>query len=733
MKIIVAKTAGFCFGVENAINKALSTKGKIVTLGEIIHNELVVNKLKSKGIYPINSLDEYKEGTVVIRSHGVGQAVYERLSKQGIEFVDATCPFVKKIHKIVNNAYLQNKQVIITGEAEHAEVVGINGWCGGSAIIIDSEEATENLDFINKECVLVSQTTFSAEKFKNIKKIIKNKCKIVEIFDTICYTTRDRQQEAVKIAQNVDIMLVIGGSHSSNTIKLYNLAKQYCKQSYLITCLEDLSKVVKKDVSVGITAGASTPKELIMEVIDIMSDTQGKSKEMLNEEVAANANNEAMNEFVSAMKIESAYDRPQEGKRTKVTVVSANKDGIIVNYNAKTDAFIDKSEVELDEKDYNPANYSKGDVFEAVFIAKKSKEDMVAMSKRIIAQRELEDQKAQEIINGKEFTIKIEKAVKDAGLLSKLGSYTIFVPQSQIRIGFEKNLDKYVGKELRVRKIEAKNGDKPSSKKIIASHKVIAEDEKRAKEDAFWNLMIPNTIVKGVVKRFAKFGAFISVNKNDCLAHISDLSWTKVQDPAEVLELNKTYEFLILDANRETGKVSLGYKQLQKKPYEEAQEKYPVDSVVKGTVERIFAYGAFVSIDKGIDGLVPVSEISYSFVKDANEAFKVGQEIEAKVIKFEGSKITLSVKALLDPPAQVEKDVEITSDDIKENNEKRAKANAKKFENVASQAKKPKAKKTATPVPVQEEAKSWTSETAGATMADLFKGLNLSFDNKDAE
>ena len=725
---IVAKTAGFCFGVQNAIDKTLEATGKVVTFGEIIHNDLVVNKLKEKGIYPINSLSEYKDGRVIIRSHGVGKNIYDEMNKNGIEYIDATCPFVEKIHKIVHNAFDIGKEVIITGEASHAEVIGINGWCENTAIIISDEDMANKLDFIDKECILVSQTTFSAEKFKNIEKIIKNKCKIVEIFDTICYTTRDRQREVVEIAKKADTMLVIGGLNSSNTLKLYELAKEYCKISYLISSIADLSKVVNNSTVIGVTAGASTPKELIMEVINIMSDTQVKSKEMLNEEVAVDANKSG-NEFIDAMEMESTEVKPNLGKKAKVIVVNATEEGIVVNFGGKTDAFIDRTEVELDEKDYNPANYAEGQEFDAVFVAKKSNDSMIAMSRKSILQKELDDKKYQEIINGNEFTIKINKAV-NGGLIAKLGSYTIFVPQSEIRIGFEKKPENYVGKDLRVRKIEAKNGNS-SKNRIIASHKVIAEEEKAAKEDAFWNQMIPNTIVKGVVKRFAKFGAFVSVNKNDCLAHISDLSWTKVQDPSEVLELNKTYEFIILDANRETGKVSLGYKQLQKKPYEEAQEKYPVGSVVKGTVERIFAYGAFVSIDKGIDGLIPVSEISYNFVKDANEAFKEGQEIEAKVIKFEGNKITLSVKALLDPPAP--KEVEITSEDIKENNEKRAKATAKKFENAqATQAKKPKAKKVAV-APVQEETKSWTSESTGATMADLFKGLNLNFDNKDNE
>ena len=730
MEIIVAKTAGFCFGVQNAVDKTLSADGKVVTFGEIIHNDLVVDKLKEKGIYPIQSLEEYVDGRIIIRSHGVGEKIYKQLKDKNIEYIDATCPFVEKIHKLVHTAYKQGKQVIITGEAKHAEVVGINGWCGDTAIIISNESDAENLDFINKECILVSQTTFSADKFKNIEKIIKNKCKIVEIFDTICYTTRDRQREVVEIAKKVDVMLVIGGVNSSNTLKLYELAKQHCTNCYLISSIADLSKVVKNSTRIGVTAGASTPKELIMEVINIMSDTQVKSKDMLNEEVAVDAKNEASNEFISAMEAESTEVKPREGSRAKVVVVSASEKGIVVDFGGKTDAFIDRAEVELDENSYEPSSYIKGQEFYAVFVPKKGKDDMIAMSRKAILQKELDDKKYQEIINGNEFIIKIDKAVK-GGLIAKLGSYTIFVPQSEIRIGFEKKPENYVGKELRVRKIEAKKGENTSKKKIIASHKIIAEEERQAKEDAFWNQMIPNTIVKGVVKRFAKFGAFVSVHKNDCLAHISDLSWTKVQDPAEVLELNKTYEFLILDANRETGKVSLGYKQLQKKHYEEAQEKYPVGSVVKGSVERIFAYGAFVSIDKGIDGLIPVSEISYNFVKDANEAFKEGQEIEAKVIKFEGNKITLSVKALLDPPAPAQKEVEITTEDIKENNEKRAKANAKKFENAATSApKKPKAKKAAA-APVQDETKSWTSESTGATMADLFKGLNLNFDNKD--
>lgn len=735
MEIKVAKTAGFCFGVKNAVNAALNTQSKAVTLGEIIHNKNVVDRLAKKGINAISSLEEYVDGKVIIRSHGVGKATIEELVKKGIEYVDATCPFVQRIHNIVDEYHIKGYKIIIIGEKNHPEVIGINGWCDESGVIIATPEEAEDALETLLPLAVVCQTTFSYDKYKRIRNIIENSCKTVEIFDTICYTTKERQSEAVELAKTCDVMLVIGDKSSSNTRKLYDICSQYCEKTYLITETDDLKKVVKKIDRLGITAGASTPEELIEEVVNIMSETQEMSNEMLNEEVAAEAKEaveakvEVKNEFEAAMAAQKEV-RIKAGQRQEVTVISADETGIKVSFGGKTDAFIDRAEVEIDEPDYNPENYPTGMTFVAEFIEKKSKQDMIAMSKKRIAIREKEQKECEEIIKGTDFTVVIEKAVK-GGLLSKLGPYTIFIPQSQIRMGFESNLEKYVGKEMKLRMIPGKKdgeeieADKPMSKRIVASHRVIIEEEKAAKEEAFWSSMEINSIVKGKVKRFTDFGAFVSVNGNDCLAHISDLSWVKVNNPGDVLELNKVYDFLVLNADRETGKVSLGYKQLQKKPYEEAMEKYPVGSIVNGTVERIFNYGAFVSIDRGVDGLVPVSEISYSYIKDAQEAFTVGQQIEAKVIKFDGNKITLSLKALLTPPENEVKEVEITSDDIKENNERRAKANARKFDTAAQPSNKKRAPKKQ--VERKDEIKSWTSETSGATFADLFKGFDFSF------
>ena len=365
MEIVVAKNAGFCFGVDNAVKMALNATGEIVTLGEIIHNEYVVDSLKSKGISPIESLDEYTSGKVVIRSHGVGREIYQQLKSRKIEYIDATCPYVSRIHRLVEKASAEGKKIIIAGVKTHVEVVGIEGWCLSGAQVISTVDEAETLDLTNCDCVLLSQTTFSLEKFENIKNIIKNKCKTVEIFDTICYTTRDRQQEVVSLAKSCDTVLVIGGKHSSNTLKLFELAKQYCDNSYLISSIEELSLEVKKIGRLAITAGASTPYELIMEVVKTMSETQVMSTEVLNEDVAVTATNSEvkMNEFLAAMEQEEKQVKPKEGKRVNVTVINATAAGINVNYAGKTDAHIDASEVELDEADYNPANFSAGQQF----------------------------------------------------------------------------------------------------------------------------------------------------------------------------------------------------------------------------------------------------------------------------------------------------------------------------------------------------------------------------------
>ena len=756
MRILVAKNAGFCFGVRNAVETAMSVKGKACTLGELIHNDYVNKKLSERGIDAINSLDEYDGGTVVIRSHGVPERTERELKEKGIPYIDATCPFVKKIHNLVRKYASLGYGIVIIGAKDHPEVVGINGWCGDKAYIVDDEDDVKSLPEGEKLCVVV-QTTYSENKYDILLKSIENRCKTVEKFRTICYTTTDRQSETEELAKKCDAMLVIGSKSSSNTTKLFEIATRYCDNTYFIENIADISSVIENKHNfkiLGVTAGASTPKELIEEVVKQMSDTQNTNKDT---------------EFGKLF--EASEKKNTDIKAGKIfrecTVISANEEGIIINFGGKKDGFIDKTDAELDGIEYVPANYKAGDKIAAMVIEKQNKKgnDSIAFSKKAVDKRNQEDKEAEEAIRGGEFKVTIDRVVK-GGLEGKLGSYKIFVPASQIRIGYVTDLEKYVGKTLRLRAIEPKKAVKPEEAKevpaegaateataevteapvevaeqpkeitikrgrsIVASQRVILEEEKAQKEDELWSKLTVGSIVNGKVKRLTDFGAFVSVYGFDCLAHIADLSHYSVAHPSDVLEIGKSYDFVILKANRETNRVSLGYKQLQKKPYELAAEKYPVGSVITGKVRSVFPYGIFVLIERDVDGLVPVSELSRSYVKNPADLYKEGDEVTAQVIKFNDNKITLSIKALLPEEEKKAEDIEISDEEYQEAKEKRASRNAKKFEKPANVAPR---KKPAKKAAEEEETTSWQSESAGATLGDLFNLMNFAGEEEKAE
>jgi ribosomal protein S1 len=308
--------------------------------------------------------------------------------------------------------------------------------------------------------------------------------------------------------------------------------------------------------------------------------------------------------------------------------------------------------------------------------------------------------------------------VVKGGLLGKLGSYTVFVPASQIRMGYVSNLEEYAGKKLRLKALPAKEEvdeegnvkSGRSAKRIVASQRIILEAEKIARDEEFWSRIYEGAIVNGKVKRFTDFGAFVSLKYMDALVHNSDLSWTKKRiNPADVLEINKAYDFVVLAADRENNKISLGYKQLQKRPIEIAQEKYPVGSIVNGKVVRVVSFGAFVELEEGIDGLVHVSQIKHGWIQSASEALKEGDEVTVKVMSYDNDKITLSIKELLpveEAPAAIEEE---------EKEEKPAKSSRKSSED------KPKTRRTRKDRDEEDdEPKEYTSSNSTVTLGDLF-------------
>ena len=639
MKITLAKNVGFCKGVQRAIDTVLSLDlSPVYVYGEIIHNENVLKILSEKGIVTLNDYSGLKEGdTLVIRSHGVGKPVISELKEKGVNVINLTCPFVMKTQKIVEEYYEKGYQIVIFGKREHPEVIGINGWCNETALVYES--ASEyNGDIRAEKICIVAQTTVSSEKFAEfLKKFANYHSKTVEIFKTICYTTLERQKEADILSKNSDAMIVIGGQSSSNTQKLYDICKKNCPDTYFVSSPDGLDyKILNRYKSVGIVSGASTPKSDSMEVYLKMSEK----------------NINTMDEVVGLLDEKKALRR---GQKISVVISQVSDEGLKVYLDGKTDITLPKEQLACEV--YDKAEYEAKGEIEVVVMGTKP---LVLSEKQILVLKQ-EEELVKELNEGKVINVKID-AFNKGGLTGKFEAFDVFVPAKEIKIGYVSDLEKYVGKVLRIKALKVEYTNR--KKEIVGSQKVILEAEKAerdaerlAKEEAFFTSIAENDVVTGTVARFASFGAFVVVNGFDCLAHVSDLSWTGVKSPADVFEIGKEYDFVVLKVDKDNKKVSIGYKQLQPKPWDSVSEKYSVGDVVTGKVVRIESFGAIVEIQKGVDGIVHVSQISHEFLENPASKLKVGDEVNAKIlaIDVEKEKITLSIKALLDAPVKEEK------------------------------------------------------------------------------
>ena len=636
MNVIIAEHSGFCAGVKYAVETAMSLDGdNCYVLGEIIHNPEVVKSLADKGLKTVDSLDEIPNGsTVVFRSHGVPECCFDECKKRNIKVVDCTCAFVRRTQQIVSEQHALGRHIIIVGEAGHPEVTGLLGWCGGQATVLNGGEIPEDLR--TKELAVVCQTTFSAEKFEKTIKNIKKVCeKTVAVFKTICYTTIERQSEVEKLAVQCDAILVIGGLNSSNTNKLYEIASAHCSNVFRLSSAADLDfSKIKNFKNVGIVSGASTPNAQTREVLFKMAE---------NTEVKAT---NVMDEVVAKIDNESKF---KKGQTVVATISQATDDGlqILLPFSKKEIAL---SKEELDCEEYKVEDYvgKIGEPIELLVVELKP----LKLSQKMIKLLQQEEALSAEIEGGKEFSV-VCTGYNKGGLTAQLGTYSVFVPAKEIRPGFVKDLTKYEGKTLRLRALEVK---KTGRKEIIASQRVILQEErdareaaKAAKEEEFFANIHLDDVVEGRVERITNFGAFVSVNGFDCLAHISDLSWTGVDAVTDVLEIGKTYQFKVLKIDAESKKVSIGYKQLQPQPWDLVPEKYAVGETIHGKVVRIVPFGAFVEVEKGIDGLVHVSQISHERIETPATVLNVGDEVDAKIIAIDpvAKKMNLSIKALL--------------------------------------------------------------------------------------
>ena len=678
MRVILARNSGFCRGVRHAVDTAMRADAEnTFVLGEIIHNKDVIDAIERRGVRQVESLGDVPDGaTVIFRSHGVPESFYAEAESRGIKVLDCTCGFVRKTQKIVSEQYTAGKTIIIVGEPTHPEVIGLQGWCKNSAIVINSEDAVlPSLE--GKDVCIVSQTTFSVEKFeKIIENIKKQREKTVDVFKTICYTTIGRQKEAEEIAAECDAVLVVGGLNSSNTNKLFEIASRRCAHVFRLANARDFDYgQLKNYSSVGIVSGASTPdaqtREVLLKMEEVSTEvkaTEAAEEKAVTETAEATAEVKAVSEeakpaeevkeeakpsnpmdaVLNKMDNESKFKR---GQMIEATISEATEDGLkILLPFSKSEILLPKEE--LDCEVYNVADYADkvGDKIDLLVVDVKPP---IKLSQKMIKLLQEEETKIAEITEGKEFTITCTGFNK-GGLVGTMGTYQVFVPAKEIRPGFVKDLSKYEGKTLRLRALEIKKDNR--RKEIIASQRVILQEEKdareaakAAKEEEFFANINVGDVVEGKVERVTNFGAFVSVNGFDCLAHISDLSWTGIANVTDVLEIGKTYQFKVLKVDKENKKVSIGYKQLQPQPWDLAAEKYAVGDVIHGKVVRIVPFGAFVEVEKGIDGLVHVSQISHERIETPASVLNVGDEVDAKIMALDpaAKKMNLSIKALL--------------------------------------------------------------------------------------
>jgi len=648
-QIIVAKTAGFCFGVNRAVKLAQSLADdgkKVCTLGPIIHNNQMVALLEEKGVRTAkNELDRIDEEIMVIRSHGVTPEVLTKAQQLG-EVVDATCPYVSYIHKIVKEAYENGSEIIIAGDKNHPEVIGISGWCDNKCIIVSDNNELESLlksdaDFSTKKITAVAQTTFNAEEWRNCQKTLKKVCTNAIVFDTICKATSLRQQEASELAKMCDVMIVIGGKHSSNTLKLAEVCSACCSKVYHIETASELPIDEIKDAeNIGVTAGASTPAAIIKEVLIIMSEMQNpiEAAAEMEEEVVE----KSMDDMTFEEALEASLNSMSSEQKVHGVVLSVNRAEIQVDIGRKQTGYLSAEEYSSNPNVDIVKEVKVGDELDLIILRTNDVEGTIMLSKRRL------DAKAgwNKINEAKESGEVLEGVVTEiikGGVIVVSNGVRVFIPASQATLNRNDSLEDLKGNTVNFRIIEISRG-----RRAVGSIRSVIREAKKEIESKFWESIEIGKRYTGVIKTLTNYGAFVDLGGVDGMVHISELSWSRIKHPSEVVKIGDTVDVYVKDIDTENKKISLGFKNANDNPWEIFKNSYEVGSVVKATVVSMTTYGAFARIIPGIDGLIHISQIANERIEKVADVLSIGQEVEAKItaIDFDKKRVSLSIKAL---------------------------------------------------------------------------------------
>lgn len=681
INIKVAENAGFCFGVRRAckiVEQLLRDKSgsaRIFTLGELIHNNDYMQRLKSKGVCVLDELydfdDSCKESTIVIRAHGTTKEVINSLKNRNVEFVDATCPYVEKIHRIVDEDSSEDVDTVIVGDPNHPEVIGIKSYAKGKVFIYrNAKEAQadceQKVNCDKNKAILISQTTNKAEEYEKCKKILKKTYTSLIIFDTICSVTENRQREARNLASESDVTVVVGGRGSSNSQKLYEVCKGCCENTFFAENADDLPKeelqrianqYLQCGITVCITAGASTPDDIIEEVKIRMNNTFETNSDAKNIETTEIKEGMSFDEMLD---ISMKNSKPRPGEKVSGIITSVTPAAIYVDLGIKHTGVLPAGEVTDDPTVDIMKEYKCGDEIEAIVSKYNDPEGIVNLSKKRLDVDKNWKLIADAYENNTTLNGKVIEVVK-GGVIMQVGPNRVFVPASQTifprsETGVtEEQLKTLVGNSYDIKIIDANDAKRRGLGSI---RRVIREEQKKAQEQ-LWETIEVDKKYTGKVKSLTAYGAFVDIGGVDGMVHITELSWKRIKHPSEVVKVGDTVDVFVKKVDFEKKRISLGLKTEETNPWNIFMSKYAVDDVVDVTVVSLVSFGAFAEIVPGVDGLIHISQISDKKINTPADELKVGDVVKAKIteINTENQKVSLSIRALIAP---VEEEAEYT-------------------------------------------------------------------------
>jgi len=676
LRLTLAKTAGFCFGVNRAVDlvySMLDEGKKVCTLGPLIHNPQVIEDLEKRGTRIIEAPNQARAGeTLVVRAHGVTAAVEAEIENMGIDFCNATCPFVKKIHKIVSEKPGENSVVLIAGDSSHPEVQGIVGHCKTEAIVFSGCEelekiAVERQDLAEKSIFAVAQTTFSTKEWNLCEKKIKKLYTNAIIFDTICSATQLRQKEAYELSLVSDAMIIVGGRLSSNTAKLKAVCEPNCK-TYLVENAEEASRIdLSGCTNVGVTAGASTPAGIIKEVLQTMSENvnnvqpeidalQAEIEQVLNPEAAGQesanaaiaADDSAVESFEAMM--EESLKSMSSDQKVRGIVVGISPSEIQVDIGRKQTGYVPIDEYSNDPT-ADPAKELKiGDEIELIIMKTNDAEGTMMLSKRRLdATRAWADicaaEESGEVLEGT-----VCEVIPAGGVLVACKGSRVFIPGSHTGLSKDEPLESLLKEKVQFKVIDVNK----QRKRAVGSIRVVAREARKELAKAFWDNAAEGQVITGTVKSLTSYGAFVDIGGVDGMVHISELSWKRIKHPSEVVNVGDTVEVYIKKLDAENKKISLGYKKVEDNPWEIMRRDYPVGTVCKAKVVGMTTFGAFANVIPGIDGLIHISQIADRRINKPEDVLTIGEEVDVKVteIDFDKKRVSLSIRALIEPVAE---------------------------------------------------------------------------------